>query len=80
MFIINNGVDSAWRNPPGVGALGGPVCPPGPDGPVGDPGSPGEPGHPGVKGLRGKPASSFFRPPLGEECHCPIGPEGKKGT
>ena len=75
LFIINVVGSVVIRHFPGVGSLGGPDCP----GPVGSPGSPGEPGHPGIKGTTGAPASSFFRPPPGEECRCPIGPTGAKG-
>ena len=82
MFVVNSGISSAWRNPPGWGAAGleRADCPFGPPGDMGAPGDPGQPGYPGLKGPPGKPGSSFSRPPPGEECKCPTGPPGEKGT
>ena len=84
MFIGVCSVSAYWRNPPGVAGLqGGDVgklCNPGLPGPVGEEGDPGGPGYHGPKGIKGEAGSSFARPPPGEQCRCPRGPDGERGT
>ena len=93
LFTINSAGCFGWRNIPGSkqwlvppdplrggGGQTRKTCRPGPPGPVGHPGDPGYPGYPGLKGFKGEPGSLFTRPTPGEECHCPAGPSGKKGT
>ncbi len=81
---VSAGVTSLAPNcgtvPRGRGGQTRQTCRPGPPGPVGHPGDPGYPGYPGLKGFKGEPGSLFTRPTPGEECHCPAGPSGKKGT
>ena len=78
LLTINKGC-SAWRNPPGASGEVQAPCPI-TQGPMGEPGDPGQPGYPGSKGPEGEPGQSFVRPSPGENCHCPAGPSGKKGT
>ncbi|XP_028399486.1 collagen alpha-2(I) chain-like [Dendronephthya gigantea] len=82
MFIGICSVSANWRNPPGViGADGhvGKLCNPGLPGAVGEEGDSGLPGRPGAKGIKGRAGSSFARPPPGELCRCPPGPDGERG-
>ena len=81
MFIIKTAGCLATRNFPGPrGEAGEQGACSLPAGAMGDPGDEGFPGPRGLKGDKGEPASRFDRPRPGEECRCPIGPPGTKGT
>lgn len=80
MFIVNAAARVSGRNFPGIGGAAGEIqtCIRKP-GALGDPGDQGHPGNPGPQGKKGEPGDRFQKPPVGEECRCPIGPPGSKG-
>ena len=80
MFIVNAATRVSGRNFPGIGKADGiQECIRKP-GALGETGDQGHPGNPGPQGKKGEPGDRFQKPPVGEECRCPIGPPGSKGN
>ena len=67
------------RNFPGIGGDHGIQACIRKPGALGETGDQGHPGNPGPQGKKGEPGDRFQKPPVGEECRCPIGPPGSKG-